>query len=45
MHRQLGEDEAGVAKLGQFRFGEGVKVNVSCKTVLNGGLLMVDQEF
>ena len=45
MHRQLGEDEAGAAKLGQFRFGEGVKVNVSCSAVLNGGLLMVDQEF
>ena len=45
MHRQLGEDEAGAAKLGQFRFGEGVKVNVSCSAVLNGGLVMVDQEF
>ena len=29
----------------RFRFGEGVKVNVSCTAVLNGGLLMVDQEF
>ena len=45
MKRQLGEDEAGAAKLGQFRFGEGVKVNVSCTAVLNGGLLMVEQEF
>lgn len=45
MKRQLGEDEAGAAKLGPFRFGEGVKVNVSCTAVLNGGLLMVEQEF
>ena len=45
MNGRLGEDEAGAAELGQFRFGEGVKVNVSCTTVLNGGELLVDQEF
>ncbi len=45
MKRQLDEDEAGAAKLGPFRFGEGVKVNVSCTAVLNGGQLMVDQTF
>ena len=45
MQRQPDEDEAGVAAMGDFRFGQGVRVGVSCKAVLNGGELMVDDVF
>ena len=38
-------DEAGAAAMGQFRFGQGVKVCVACTTRLKGGELMIDQEF
>ena len=37
MQGQPGEDEDAVATMGQYRFGEGVKVSVSCAVVLNGG--------
>ena len=45
MHGQPDENEAGAASLGQYRFGEGVKVSVSCTAVLNGGEMMADDEF
>jgi hypothetical protein len=45
MHGQLGEDEAGVAAMGPFRFGPGVKASVSCSFALNGGALMMETEF
>ena len=36
---------AGAAAMGQFRFGDGVKVSVSCATVLKGGELMSEDVF
>jgi hypothetical protein len=45
MHGQPDENEAGAASLGQYRFGEGVKVSVTCTAVLNGGEMMMDDEF
>ena len=45
MNGRMDADEAGAAAMGQFRFGDGVKVSVSCTTVLKGGKLMIDQEF
>ena len=40
-----GEDEDAAATMGQYRFGEGVKVSVSCTAVLNGGELEFENEF
>ena len=45
MNGRMDADEAGAAAMGQFRFGDGVKVSVSCATVLKGGELMLDEVF
>ena len=45
MQGRMNADEAGAAAMGQFRFGDGVKVSVSCATVLKGGELMLDEVF
>ena len=45
MQGQPGEDEDAAATMGQCRFGEGVKVNVSCAVALNGGELVSENEF
>jgi hypothetical protein len=45
MQGQPGEDEDAAATMGQYRFGEGVKVSVTCTAVLNGGEMMMDDEF
>ena len=45
MNGRMDADEAGAAAMGQFRFGDGVKVSVSCATVLKGGELMSEDVF
>jgi hypothetical protein len=45
MQGQPGEDEDAAATMGQYRFGEGVKVSVTCTAVLNGGEMMMDDEY
>ena len=45
MNGRMDTDEAGAAAMGQFRFGDGVKVSVSCTTVLKGGELMLEEVF
>ena len=42
---QLNEDEAAAKAMGEFQFGEGFKVDVSCTAVLNGGVMIAQQEF
>ena len=42
---QLNEDEAAAKAMGEFQFGEGFKVDVSCTAVLNGGEMMAHHEF
>ena len=45
MPREQEEEIAGVGEKGKFRFGEGVNVSVSCTAVLNGGQVVLDDEF